>query len=100
MALEPLVVYYRDRGHSTLWTEIPIKRVCRCVSVPALGWERLANMAKRKLGIHSLIFDNDEVIQLLRAAIEREGSQNAFAKRHGIDRNPSQSDLEREKIRQ
>jgi hypothetical protein len=50
------------------------------------GWERLANMAKRKLGIHSLIFDNDEVIQLLRAAIEREGSQNAFAKRHGIDR--------------
>jgi hypothetical protein len=57
-------------------------------------------MAKRKLAIHSLIFDNDEVIQLLRAAVEREGSQNAFAKRHGIDRTPSQPDLEREKIRQ
>jgi DNA-binding phage protein len=43
-------------------------------------------MAKRKLGIHSLIFDDDEVIHLLRAAIEREGSQDAFARRHGIDR--------------
>ena len=30
-------------------------------------------MAKRKFGIHSLIFDDAEVIQLLRAAIEREG---------------------------
>jgi DNA-binding transcriptional regulator YdaS (Cro superfamily) len=43
-------------------------------------------MAKRKLGIHSLIFDDDEVIQLLRAAIEREGTQDAFARRYGIDR--------------
>src|ERR1700751_2966225 len=43
-------------------------------------------MAKRKLGIRSLIFDDYEVIQLLRAAIERVGSQDAFARRHGIDR--------------
>jgi DNA-binding transcriptional regulator YdaS (Cro superfamily) len=43
-------------------------------------------MAKRKLGIHSLIFDDDEVIQLLRAAIERAGTQDAFARRYGIDR--------------
>ncbi len=37
------------------------------------------------MGIHSLIFDDGEVIQLLRAAIEREGTQDAFARRHGID---------------
>jgi DNA-binding transcriptional regulator YdaS (Cro superfamily) len=38
------------------------------------------------LGTHSLIFDNDEVIRLLSAAVQREGSQDAFARRHGIDR--------------
>ena len=43
-------------------------------------------MAKRKLGVRSLIFDDHEVIQLLRAAIERVGGQSAFARRHGIDR--------------
>jgi hypothetical protein len=39
VALEPLVVvYYRDRGHSTLSPVIPIKSaLCRCVSVPAPG---------------------------------------------------------------
>jgi DNA-binding phage protein len=45
-----------------------------------------ANMAKRKLGAHSLIFDDDEVIQLLSAAVQREGTQDAFARRHGINR--------------
>jgi hypothetical protein len=29
---------------------------------------------------------NDDVVHLLRAAIEREGSQIAFAKRYGINR--------------
>ena len=43
-------------------------------------------MAKRKLGTRSLIFDDREVIQMLRAAIEGVGSQDAFARRHGIDR--------------
>ena len=57
-------------------------------------------MAKRKLGTRSLIFDDHEVIQLLRAAIERVGSQDAFARRHGMESNPSQSDFEREKIRE
>jgi DNA-binding phage protein len=33
-----------------------------------------------------IIFDDHEVIQLLRAAIERMGSQDAFARRYGIDR--------------
>jgi hypothetical protein len=39
-----------------------------------------------RLGSYSLIFDDDEVIQLLRAAVEREGNQIAFARRHGIER--------------
>jgi hypothetical protein len=53
-------------------------------------------MAKRKtpippslpanLGSHSLIFTDDEVVQLLKAAVEREGNQGAFAKRHGLER--------------
>ena len=39
-----------------------------------------------KLGSHARIFDDHEVIQLLREAIEREGNQGAFARRHGIER--------------
>jgi hypothetical protein len=38
------------------------------------------------LGSHQLVFDEREVVQLLRAAIEREGNQVAFAKRHGLER--------------
>jgi glucokinase len=38
------------------------------------------------LGSHLLVFDDDEVIQLLRAAVEREGNQVAFARRHDLDR--------------
>jgi plasmid maintenance system antidote protein VapI len=43
-------------------------------------------MTKRKLGTHSIIFHDREVIHLLRAAVEREKTQDAFAKRHGIHR--------------
>jgi hypothetical protein len=39
-----------------------------------------------RLGSYSLIFDDDEAIQLLRAAVEREGNQGAFARRHSINR--------------
>jgi hypothetical protein len=38
------------------------------------------------LGFHALVFDEKDVVGLLRAAIEREGSQIAFAKRYGINR--------------
>jgi transcriptional regulator with XRE-family HTH domain len=38
------------------------------------------------LGFHAHVFDEDDVVHLLRAAVEREGGQSAFAKRHGIDR--------------
>jgi plasmid maintenance system antidote protein VapI len=32
------------------------------------------------------VLDEEEIIELLRAAVDREGSQVAFAKRHGVDR--------------
>jgi hypothetical protein len=38
------------------------------------------------LGRHALVFDEDDIVHLLRAAVEREGGQTAFAKRHGVDR--------------
>jgi hypothetical protein len=38
------------------------------------------------LGRRVLAFDHDEILSLLRAAIQREGSQVAFAKHHSINR--------------
>lgn len=38
------------------------------------------------LGIPARVFNENEVPQLLGAAVERAGTQVAFAKRHGIDR--------------
>jgi DNA-binding phage protein len=40
-----------------------------------------------KLGSQVLLaFDDHEVVQLLRAAIAREESQTAYARRHGLER--------------
>ena len=38
------------------------------------------------LGSYARILDDKEVRQLLKQAVEQEGSQLAFAKRHAIDR--------------
>ena len=38
------------------------------------------------LGRRALVFDEDDVVRMLRAAVEREGGQYAFAKHHGLDR--------------
>jgi DNA-binding phage protein len=38
------------------------------------------------LGSHLLVFNDDEVVHLLRAAVEREGNQGAFARHYGIER--------------
>ena len=38
------------------------------------------------LGRNALVFEEDDVVHLLRAAVEREGSQIAFADRYGVDR--------------
>jgi hypothetical protein len=42
--------------------------------------------ASGNIGTYALTFDHDEVVHLLRAAVEREGSQLAYAKGHGLDR--------------
>jgi hypothetical protein len=38
------------------------------------------------LGSVEFVFNDDEIVRLLRAAIEREGGQVAFAKHHGVNR--------------
>jgi hypothetical protein len=43
-------------------------------------------MVATDLGFHALVFDEHDVARLLRAAVEREGGQSAFAKHHGVDR--------------
>ena len=48
---------------------------------------RIAKTASSNLGeVTREIFDDKDVLELLRKAIELEGSQLAFAKRHAIDR--------------
>ena len=48
--------------------------------------ERRAIARSSGLGRTALVFDDDDVVRLLRTAIEREGSQIAFAKHYGINR--------------
>ena len=45
-----------------------------------------ALLASGKVGSHALILDDKDVILLLKAAVEKEGSVSAFAKRHGLER--------------
>jgi hypothetical protein len=56
----------------------------RQISPQADGAVRISG--EIKLDRHLLVFDDDEVIQLLRVAVEREGNQIAFARRHDIER--------------
>jgi DNA-binding phage protein len=43
-------------------------------------------LASGNFGSHALILDDKDVRLLLRAAIKREGSISAFARRHGLER--------------
>jgi DNA-binding phage protein len=56
----------------------------RTISVRRKGSAELAR--ETNLGSYLLVFNDDEVIQLLRAAVEREGDQGVFARRHGVNR--------------
>jgi hypothetical protein len=42
-----------------------------------------------EIGRQAVIFDDGGIVRLLRAAVEREGNQTAFAKRHRIERDIS-----------
>ena len=48
--------------------------------------ERRAIALSSGRGRNALVFDDDDVVHLLRAALEREGSQIAFAKRYSVNR--------------
>jgi hypothetical protein len=50
-------------------------------------------LASGNFGSRALILDDKDVLLLLRAAIEQEGSISAFAKRHGMGRSPLSSML-------
>jgi DNA-binding phage protein len=43
-------------------------------------------LASDKVGSLGLILDDKDVVFLLKAAVEQEGSISAFAKRHGLER--------------
>jgi hypothetical protein len=58
---------------------LPEKKSPRRMSVMELA-------RKTGTGSQVLAFDNDDVVRLLRAAIEREGKQAAYARRYGIER--------------
>jgi len=45
-----------------------------------------AVLAATDLGFYAHVFDEHDVARLLRTAVEREGGQSAFARRHGVDR--------------
>jgi DNA-binding phage protein len=75
---------------------------CRAPETEYMAPRRQAIIAKRKtsvrrkgsaelaretnLGSHLLVFNDNEVIELLRAAVQRKENQTAFARRHGIER--------------
>jgi hypothetical protein len=47
---------------------------------------RLAAAPSDGLGSFEFVFDDNDVVQLLRTAVEHEGSQIAFAKQHHLNR--------------
>jgi hypothetical protein len=48
--------------------------------------KRRAIAPSSDLGRKAFVFDEDEVVNLLRAAVDRQGSQIAFADHYGVDR--------------
>ena len=52
----------------------------------ALKAEISTLLARSNLGSQMLVLDDKDIVLLLKAAIEREGSISAFARRHGLNR--------------
>ena len=48
--------------------------------------EITALLASGNVGSHAFLLDDRDVVLLLKAAINQEGSISAFAKRHGLER--------------
>jgi DNA-binding phage protein len=60
--------------------------VVRRKSPITLKREIAALLARGNVGSLGLILDDKDIVLLLKAAIEKEGSISAFAKRHGLER--------------
>jgi hypothetical protein len=58
---------------------LPVKKSSRRMSVLELA-------SQTGLGSQMLAFNDDDVVRLLRAAIEHEQNQAAYARRYGIER--------------
>jgi hypothetical protein len=50
------------------------------------GGRKLSTPRAVTLGSHALVFNDDEIRVLLKAAVEREGSQVVFARNHCVNR--------------
>jgi DNA-binding phage protein len=46
----------------------------------------MPQVKQNQIGRLAVVFDEDDLVRLLRAAVEREGGQTAFAKRYKVDR--------------
>jgi hypothetical protein len=55
--------------------------------------EITALLAGGNVGSHALILDDEDVVLLLKAAVEQEGTISAFARRHGLERSQLNSIL-------
>ena len=51
-----------------------------------LGRLHMPQVRDNQIGRLAVVFDEDDLVRLLRAAVEREGGQTAFAKRYKVDR--------------
>jgi DNA-binding phage protein len=59
--------------------------------------EIAALLKSSDVGTRGLIIDDNGIIELLKGAIEREGSISAFARRHGLTRSQLTSILNRKR---
>lgn len=48
--------------------------------------QKSAGLLSSNSGRRAFAYNDEDVVRLLRAAVEREGGQTAFAKRHRLDR--------------
>jgi hypothetical protein len=54
--------------------------------MPAASKRKSKVVSANRIGRMARIFDENDIVRLLRAAVEREGNQRAFAKRFGVQR--------------
>jgi hypothetical protein len=74
-----------DQLSTLTWLGSSADVLSRCMTSYVRSPGSVGLKPTRKAG-DLFMLNDDDVIDLLRAAVEREGSQSAFAKRYGVDR--------------